>query len=92
MSQTILRILDHLKSLNQDSDSILVLRAVFMYSLGSKVNNSYTTNFVNKISDRLSVSAYIGTILSVIRILVKSCISAPLEMMASDRDDNLNEI
>ena len=39
---------------------------------------SYTTNFVNNISDRLSVLAYIGPILWVAGILVKSSIVAPL--------------
>ena len=49
-----------------------------MYSCGRKSSNSYTTNLVNKISDQLSVSAFIGLILSVIGIPVKSCIGAPL--------------
>ena len=48
-----------------------------MYTCGSKPRNSYTTNLVDKISDQLLVSAYIGLILSVIGILVKSCIGEP---------------
>ena len=51
---------------------------IFLSSRESTSSNSYTTNFVNKISDRLSLSAYIGPILSVIRILVKPCTRAPL--------------
>ena len=51
-----------------------------MYSCGSESSNSYATNLVNKILDQqsISASAYIGLILSVIGIPVKSCIGAPL--------------